>query len=68
MGNRDGQFLFHTIAIPMDPTAGLATTPGQQALLDALGDRVSDRAYLNFMDGEERRRRTAAAVDEGHRS
>ena len=67
MGNRDRRFLVHSIGIPMDPAEPVHATPGQEALMEALGPRVSVGTYHNFLDGEARRRSTGTSVDEAAR-
>lgn len=63
MGHRDGTFLLHSIGIPMDPSAPLRPTPGQETLMAVLAPSLSPSTYHNFLDGEARRRSTATSVD-----
>lgn len=67
MGHRDREFLLHSIAIPMDPADGVRATPGQQALMAAIADRLGVGTYHNFLDGEARREATPTSVDEAAR-
>lgn len=68
-GNRDHDLLWHALGVPADE-ASAATIAGALSTLEAdLGDALSDRRYLNFVDGETRRASLSAAVDtEAHES
>ncbi|MHB1139438.1 MAG: FAD-binding oxidoreductase [Microthrixaceae bacterium] len=63
MGNRDRQFLVHSIGIPLDPAEPVRATPGQVALMDALAPHLAAGTYHNFLDGAARRRSTGTSVD-----
>lgn len=67
MGNRDEQFAFHVVAVPMhhDP-ATIAVL--LQDLKVALGDAVAAGTYLNFVGHDERRDRSSDGVDPGCRA
>ena len=58
--NRDKELLWHALGVPMDEASGAAVAEALGALETALGDALSDRRYLNFLDGEARRRSLAA--------
>jgi hypothetical protein len=68
MGNRSGAFTLHCVGVPMAPAQDAAIIEHLDAMKTALGDSVSDRVYLNFVDGLERRRRSADGIDPEHRS
>ena len=53
MGNRDGEFLLHMAGIPSDATAAAEVEAHQRSIMDALGDRLSGRSYLNFLHGDD---------------
>jgi hypothetical protein len=62
MGHREREFAFHVVGAPM--AVDLATVEAEvAATAAALGDALSRATYLNFLEGEERRARTADAVD-----
>ena len=63
MGNRDGQFLLHMVGIPSGATAGAGVAAHQRSIKVALGDHLSGRSYINFLDGDERRRCARTAID-----
>jgi hypothetical protein len=67
LGHRDMAFVFHSLGVPMGELDPAALTAYHEATTAALGSRFSAKAYLNFIDGEERRRRTAAALSDGDR-
>lgn len=62
--NRDKELLWHALGVPMDQASEAAVDKALAALEAALGDAASDRRYLNFLDGEARRRSLEAAVDD----
>ncbi len=63
LGNRDHEFVWHALGVPMaDGMAeGISARLGE--IREALADHDTGRAYLNFLDGEERRARTGDALD-----
>ncbi len=63
MGNRDGEFLLHMVGIPSDATGGAEVAAHQRSIKAALGDHLSGRSYINFLDGDERRRCARTAID-----
>lgn len=62
IANRDGEFLFHAIGVPMVPGADAAIEDHLTRLRSDLADASNPAAYLNFIDGAERRRRSADAI------
>jgi hypothetical protein len=68
MGNRDGEFLLQLVGVPMTPPDGVDVAAHEQATKAALGHHLSDRTYVNFLDGDERRRCAATAIDDADRA
>jgi hypothetical protein len=68
MGNRDGQFLLQLVGVPLAPADGVGIARHQQATKAAVGRRLSDRTYVNFLDGDERRRCARTAIDDADRA
>lgn len=62
MAHRDGRFLFHVIGVPMVPGSDAEIEEHLERVRRRLGDAVADAAYLNFVDGAERRRRAPDAI------
>jgi len=67
MGNRDGRFLLQLVGVPVEPGVGIEVAGHQQATKAALGPRLSDRTYINFLDGDERRSCAGTAIDDADR-
>ena len=63
MGNRDGEFLLHMVGIPGDATGSAEVAAHQRSIKAALGHHLSGRSYINFLDGDERRRCARTAID-----
>ena len=67
MGNRDGRFLLQLVGVPTEPADGIELAEHQRTTKAALGRRLSGRTYVNFLDGDERRRCAATAIDAADR-
>jgi hypothetical protein len=63
LGNRDLEFVWHALGVPMAPEMDPAIRARLDELRAALGRHDTGRTYLNFVEGEERRSRVADAVD-----
>ena len=61
MGNRDRPFLLHLVGIAGDGNSLEEVRQHQQSVRDRLG--ASERTYLNFLEGAERRKGAPTSID-----
>ena len=61
MGNRDRPFLLHLVGIAGDSNSLEEVRRHQQSVRDRLG--ASERTYLNFLEGAERRKGAPTSID-----
>ena len=67
MGNRDHAFLLQMTGRPVAAGDGAAIEAHLRATKAALGTSLSDRTYLNFLTGDERRGCASTALDDADR-
>ncbi len=63
MGNRDGAFLLHLVGVADEHHDGDSIDRHQAATLTALGCELSNRTYLNVLDGQARADAAATSID-----
>lgn len=62
--HRDQKFIWYSVALPMDKQLGGQIQKQLTALREALAPWLSGKVYLNFIEGEEMRRRTRDGYSE----
>jgi hypothetical protein len=67
MGNRDRRFLLQMTGRPVAPGDAAVIEAHQRAMKAALGASLSERTYLNFLTGDERRSCAPTALDPADR-
>lgn len=61
-GNRDAELLLEVVGIAPSPEAHEALRAHVDRLYDALGPHLTGGAYLNFLEGDEKRALTSAGI------
>jgi FAD/FMN-containing dehydrogenase len=62
--NRDGQFIWMSIGFPMNPDVAAMVENHITEMRSALGDCLTGKVYMNFLEGEESHRRAKDGFSE----
>ncbi|MCL4562301.1 MAG: FAD-binding oxidoreductase [Chloroflexi bacterium] len=62
--NRSEKFIWYSVAVPLNPQMGAQIEQHLQELRAALGAHLTGKVYMNFLEGDELRRRTPDGYSE----